>query len=588
MDLFSDDCVISAFSKSEGGLGVLAYAIGEVAAAFGDSKEGTLLVNISAIALMSVDINDWNNGYKPGMVFRDRRSLYYGDLEAGDLELLAEIRGRVPNIAMQARIADVLALKSSGRKRAQYFQEHLDLLLQTAQTGGDWFDDPGVWDRAIETAKRFGKATRQQLTDITHVLVAAVREAFLRNDYLPEAASLLLKHKLAKDEAGDIANGFVAVADSGALAFEQIVFARQLAADWFIYAGDEESANRCRALIIEGFMEHAKALSTSEDCRPERVEHLYSEAYRILKSMPRTERTRLGLEDLENRLPLLEHQSGRAVMEGMRAIKSEPIDIAGTAKDSRQAMSGLSKEVVLHKLAERPVSIEFAETQAIAKELLSGAQLAALLPFRIYSDGIVVATHEALGGQQIYGEDPAVWRTMLDYVDWYVDLMTRAEILPAYHQIALEHQLTLTDFHELTKRMILIPENQEIQYARALYYGYTGDFLSAVQILAPLFESIVRHALQLRGVNTTHKNDGYEDQISLGPLLDKEQVEEIFGKDIVFALRALFTERGYANLRNRSAHGMLIDDEAKGVHSVYAWWFGLWFATRQVQISKDD
>jgi hypothetical protein len=121
-----------------------------------------------------------------------------------------------------------------------------------------------------------------------------------------------------------------------------------------------------------------------------------------------------------------------------------------------------------------------------------------------------------------------------------------------------------------------VPQGRERLVGRALFCGYECDFASALHLLVPQVEQIVRCRLKARGVKTTHlDDDGIETEKALGALLDFPETAQIFGEDLTFELKALFCEAVGPNLRNAVAHGLLDYDACESSYSIYAWWLGL-------------
>lgn len=66
--------------------------------------------------------------------------------------------------------------------------------------------------------------------------------------------------------------------------------------------------------------------------------------------------------------------------------------------------------------------------------------------------------------------------------------------------------------------------------AKALFFGYDGDYSTALHILAPQMESLIRYHLKQNGEQTTHIDDKeIEEEVGLNTLIDKPKIEEIFG-----------------------------------------------------------
>ena len=161
-------------------------------------------------------------------------------------------------------------------------------------------------------------------------------------------------------------------------------------------------------------------------------------------------------------------------------------------------------------------------------------------------------------------------------------MVTMGCILPALEILRLEHRLTELDFYSLTLNSPVIPERNRRLMAKALFFGYDGDYSTALHILAPQMESLIRYHLKQNGEQTTHIDDkGIEEEVGLNTLIDKPKIEEIFGKNIIFEIKALFCDPTGLNFRNEVAHGLINYDKAQGVYSLYVWWlmFKLTFNT---------
>jgi len=86
----------------------------------------------------------------------------------------------------------------------------------------------------------------------------------------------------------------------------------------------------------------------------------------------------------------------------------------------------------------------------------------------------------------------------------------------------------------------------------------------------------VRTVLKKAGV-VTSKIDmrNVEQERVLGALLDMDEAERVFGRDLIFDLRGLLVEKFGSNMRNELAHGLLDLDDFKGPDAEYLWWCAL-------------
>ena len=149
-------------------------------------------------------------------------------------------------------------------------------------------------------------------------------------------------------------------------------------------------------------------------------------------------------------------------------------------------------------------------------------------------------------------------------------------ILYALEILASEHQLQEKDFILIARYSPIVPPGREILFGKALYQGYNRDFATAVHLVAPQVENIVRVRLQQKGLRTGHTDEnGITTENGLSSLVEHPEFKEVFGEDLAFEIKALFCSPYGANLRNNIAHGLLNDRECYTADAVYAWWLGL-------------
>ena len=178
-------------------------------------------------------------------------------------------------------------------------------------------------------------------------------------------------------------------------------------------------------------------------------------------------------------------------------------------------------------------------------------------------DGRVIAKQPgtALSDDDEGGDNEVVIRsTMIKNYCIHVDLAVRSHIWPAQEVLLLEHRLREADFVNLARQSPIVPIGREILFGKALFAGYDGDFVTALHILVPQIEHMVRYHLKQAGAQTTNIDvNGIENENGLSSLMCFPQTEEIFGEDLSFEIKALFCDPFGPNLRNELAHGLLDD-----------------------------
>jgi hypothetical protein len=153
-------------------------------------------------------------------------------------------------------------------------------------------------------------------------------------------------------------------------------------------------------------------------------------------------------------------------------------------------------------------------------------------------------------------------------------LEVQGAIMPMLDHIAAEHQLNRDTFVTLARNSRVVPPDHAQRVGKALHFGFTRDFETALQYLASEMESIARYHLKNAGALTINTDkDGIQMEMGLSTLVRLPQMKPVFGNDLTFEIRALFCDQDGPNLRNDVAHGLIADGEGSDIDSVYAWWF---------------
>ncbi|QMU55858.1 MAG: DUF4209 domain-containing protein [Candidatus Mycalebacterium zealandia] len=119
-------------------------------------------------------------------------------------------------------------------------------------------------------------------------------------------------------------------------------------------------------------------------------------------------------------------------------------------------------------------------------------------------------------------------------------------------------------FDYLTNSMLFEKENKNY-LKKAVFSYWDGDYLVSSHFFIPLIESGIRELIKrCNGVVLKPNQIGGYECVSLSSLLgnceyekDLNQIFAFFGKDVVFYLKLILTERLGLNLRNDFAHGLV-------------------------------
>ncbi|GAB2695242.1 DUF4209 domain-containing protein [Aliiglaciecola aliphaticivorans] len=146
-------------------------------------------------------------------------------------------------------------------------------------------------------------------------------------------------------------------------------------------------------------------------------------------------------------------------------------------------------------------------------------------------------------------------------------------ILPALEVIIKEHYIDKTFVYNMCVHSPIVPVQNRSTVCEAIWLGIEYMFPAAIYLIAPMVENLIRERMKKEGVSTTVIDINHiENEIGLSALLEREEASMIFGQDLLFELKSVFTNPHCTNLRNEVAHGLLSDSKSLSVGPVYAWY----------------
>lgn len=570
---FAQEDVAAALAESaEGAIQLMWAPLDQIAKRSAGEKK-VLLETVAGIASYRLRPDDWNDPYPAAIQgLNGDHSPAPAGLADEVLALVMEAAPSIPHSGLRSRVFDVLSTRLAGKPKVDAAQQSIDTLLSAPITAATWYRDHEAWDRALLVARRLGPPTRSHVARIEASLRALVRgksegyEAF-------QAAELLAKHSLATDRAASIAKRLLQLAgieDSD----RRRTYLRG-ASDWYQRGGDGDQAAQLMAHVVRSYVAEAEAIAAIE-ANPFRAANLFEQALHTVRQLPKADRERLGIGKLAHTIARRIREVNARGLGSMSAFTSDPIDLGDAARQARDRVKDKSIDEALMSFA------YLADWFQVDDEIRNTEELIAKHPFhtlfgniQFAGDGRVVHRSSGAGGAKVYGVDPAVWHDVVRMYGWRIDLIVKGALWPAYVEITRVHHLSVAEFGLIVVGAGIIPKDRVHQVARALYYGFNGDFSTAMQLLAPQLENLVRVHMLNAGLNTTTIENGIENEIGLSALMDREEVETIFGRDFAFEIRLLFCGPLGPNLRNEIAHGLLSDGTASSSRAIYAWWIGI-------------
>lgn len=492
------------------------------------------------------------------------------DISDNHWQALEEVAGDINDPEMRARVTDILWV---GRSKHEMGRQAIDAYLESAKR----LEDPAKWvypaeriERALQLAMMLGPS--EQFTKVRQYIEALLNQ-FSSSDPLYFSAKLM---ELLLDNKVTVGQTYAPVAEAlahraeGERDWRRADRYWRIAARWHARDGNAQAQRLALLAAAETHVKNADEAARQSEPSYFAASIFLEEAIADLRKVGQTQRRVTEL------LGRLRDYRQRAMSE-MRPIGYE-IDVTEEVAWARSKIAGKSLEESLVTLALITPSPRKVALRKEVEEYTKQFPLLHLFPAYIPTEtGRVVGKRPGMlsPDEQQEGFFQA---EMFKRAGLYQIHNAVGRIEPARKQCASEHNTRVADLMDLVASNPFVPPGREWLYARGLHAGLMGDFVVALHLLLPQVENSLRHVLEQHGANVTkHNDEGIEDVMYLHELLDEHgalrgTLESLFGEDTVFDLEGLLVRRFGANLRNRSAHGLMNYEQLQSAESLYAWW----------------
>lgn len=523
--------------------------------------------------------------FKPFVDFRPsggRCSATPDDLSETDVAFFAEIVETIDDPWLKARLADLVWLLQSPRK-VEFALAAIDSYrtiplddIDTWLHGGD-----RCWQRAIDLACLIKAGAGERLAEMKASIVEALTSVTREDGFLGYwLADLLKSNALGRGPSMTIATRLESLAREfeGESEFHKAREYFRTSAHWFTESGDDEKSTEMTIEEAETWVKEAVARLSSDQPSHRDAASFYENAIQIYRTIPRSERATHRVDERIAELKKCLRESGERSLEEMDVISIPGQDISQIVENARDAVKGKALDEALKAF----VNLSRTNAKKLRESTIKSLEhfiAHRLFPTTFMSrDGRVAAKMPSMSSSSIPSDDDegVIYSKMVENYCIHVSLTVQGSILPAQEVLLLEHRLREADFVNLARQSPIVPIGRELLFGKALFAGYDRDFVTALHILVPQIEHMVRYHLKQARVQTTNiDSNGIENENGLSSLMDLSQTEEIFGEDLSFEIRALFCVPFGPNLRNNLAHGLLDDRACYSPATIYAWWFGL-------------
>jgi len=524
---------------------------------------------LAAVCSFHFRPSNYEEPFEPMMRLGDRRSPAPTDFKGEPAKLLAGNINRISNPAVRARVADTVWLLD--RKQAAAAIAALDAYIEVinaVRRGSHSFlsgagvhsaDTTNHLRRGIYIARSIGWEKEQSLC--IRALVSELRA---------EAAKIQNHRSFQRFAALDldfrISDPSVIAAEAEELVEKEDDYYSQhslyhIAARAHRLAKNEADCNRNLLSAAECLVKIADNHGGSALFESHWLECAIKEMHRIPNTRERRRQLKHRLVDAQaeiyDELSSFSHtQDISDIVEDSRAaVRNKPL-MAALYSFSRlsQAPSPKQLEEEARKIiAEHPLSSIFATTQYDS----TGKPVYRDKGIEDDDDGAVVQRHIA--------QSENFRRSLV--VDGCIE--------PARLAIIDEHHVDEDAIGIICVHSPFVPQERISIYTNGFHSFFHGDIISAIHTLVPQLENSLRHVLRLRGHDVTKLNDDMtQEDLGLSVLLAKlrTELDAIFGDRMITDIDNVFNNRAGPNLRNRLAHGLLSDGEARSRDAIYGCW----------------
>lgn len=530
-------------------------------------SEGKVLWLLADACSMILKPSNRNEPFEPFMMVNGKRSTLPEDFQS-EVAFFAEIITEITDPRLCARISDIVwhLKKPKDYKHAlMAIDNYLQIPIDISTDGCE------CWERAIQLCLMLKTGSGERLSEIEKILLKYLEESTIKNNNLVwRLVYLLAKCKLDKNDKAAISEKLEKLAidfyNTGDLDSSIAYF--DAAADWYQKNKNFEKFAEMTVKVAEGLVQKAVKFNLNV-----LAASFYEEAILKYRTIPKVSRTTYNVDNIISELQTKMNSTRKCSLSEFIISPNYQIDITESVKSSKKIISGKSTLDALLILANIFYGTKVNKISSISEEIIEKSSLRTLfseVQVHISKDGRVIRKNT--------NNEEKIRSEMIKHYMAELKIIVQANIWPALETMRREHSLKEVDFCLMTQQSPIIPPGRERLVAKALFSGYNNDFITALHILVPQIEHLVRFHLKRKGVETTTlDNNGIETENGLSTLVKdhEHEVKAIFGDDLAFELEALFCDPVGPNLRNELAHGLIDYEKSQSMYSIYAWWLGL-------------
>lgn len=492
------------------------------------------------------------------------RSAIPDDFDDEQLKLIEEIIPKITEADLKARLADILWLR---KRDFEYVEIAAENYIKSADIlfGKEVIHSIDRLERALRLTAKLGKGAKKLFKDVATKMETYAIQLDEEHTFSILRILKLLHHFRLGDE-----KQFVELSKKLAENAESQNDWRKSRECWEVNA-EWNRRSKNDQLVKKALIKSAKThIKEADFSQSKMVEASFLQ--KAIIAHRRVGGLKKEVSSLHERL--LKVQSGINCELG--SVESD-YDISELVERARNLVKGKSFRDTIFSFCKelRPLNFEIIKerTEEIARKNPISFMVSGVV---VDEEGKTVAHYPNLMVGNEQEREIALLAHIHKQAEHDVLLAVYGIIEPIRKQVLIEHNVRESDFLDVVRSSPIVPPGREYFFARALYKGFTGDFVSSTDTLVTQFEHSMRYVLKSHGIITSGIDDNNtQDDRSLNTTLVFKEVDEIFGIDIAFSLRNILINRFGGNLRNKIAHGLMWPSSYFTQYPIYFWAFVL-------------
>ncbi|WP_062570345.1 DUF4209 domain-containing protein [Pseudoalteromonas arabiensis] len=556
-------------------------------------KEDEQLVKIyellKKVCDLKLDPSEPLNPYKPSFGGSDG-----WEYTQNELDVLSELQAHINSTAFVARINDLCWLYSKPKSKSfSNALKAIDLYSSYAIDGDSWIT-LGVshyYRRALRLACQLGKGAYEKVTYIKGKLFNAIFDSYPNSKFMKVWLAELLDdyNLIGQTEFERIEEEFCLLI-KGFLRHDEFYEARF----YLEFLSKKYYQLKRNDDWVKALIAIAKTWEDEASIREQALAKasLYENAIQAYRKVPNSVKSEFDIHAKLSELKVLHRGAGKQTLAEMVTTKVNvpfPERDQWTASAIEHVSGKDSAETAILYFAGLFHGFDKLRLMELEKEDAPRSFTNQLFnTIRLSHDGRKIAVDRLSDDAELYRDDDRLWSKAVEAAVLEADILVCDCFLPALDELNLQYNISLSMFESLCSVSPVIPSQRSKLFAKGLYFGFQRDFTTAIHLLAPQWEHLVRDILNESGVSTTtmDNKDGITTECGLSTLLSKPESEDIFDDNLLFEMKAFLTDSRGPNIRNNIAHGLFDDDYSSSASCVYWWWRTLKFVLTSLLLSS--